>query len=279
MRTAADKPLPARIIVHGNEKWGKTSFAAHAPKPLFLMTAGETGLITLIEAGLLPPTPHLPELKGWLELRSAVQALLLDDHPYRTLVIDTANGAANMLADHTVRTKFDGEFLSFDAYGRGQKAMLPEWVSFIESLDTLRERKGMGVILLAHTVVKPFRNPEGNDYDRYQPDMPVSVWGLTHKWADAILFGSFVTVADKKVGEQRAKGKGGDTRLIYTTRTAAYDAGNRYNLPDAIPCGGSPREAWSNFAKSLTASRQAPPAPPDSGDAPGGDGGGVPTPA
>src|SRR5262245_55584679 len=51
--TTATRKLPNRVILHGVEGWGKTSFAAQAPKPIFLMTRGEDGLETLIDSGQL----------------------------------------------------------------------------------------------------------------------------------------------------------------------------------------------------------------------------------
>src|SRR5262249_3104824 len=64
----AGEGLPNRCVLHGVEGIGKTSFGACAPKPIVLMTRGETGLITLLDSGQLPPTPHFPELLTWEEL-------------------------------------------------------------------------------------------------------------------------------------------------------------------------------------------------------------------
>jgi hypothetical protein len=47
---------------------GKTSLGACAPKPIYLMTRGETGLLTLIDAGRIPETAHFPELGTWPDL-------------------------------------------------------------------------------------------------------------------------------------------------------------------------------------------------------------------
>lgn len=49
----------------------------------------------------------------------------------------------------------------------------------------------MTIFALCHTKVKPFKNPLGPHYDRFQPDMHEKTWGLSHKWADAVLFGNF----------------------------------------------------------------------------------------
>jgi hypothetical protein len=46
--------LPNRYVVYAVEGFGKTSLAAHYPKPIFIQSRGETGLETLIDAGQLP---------------------------------------------------------------------------------------------------------------------------------------------------------------------------------------------------------------------------------
>ena len=52
--------LPSRIVVYGPEGSGKTSLGAPAPKPFFLMSRGETGLLTLLDFGLVRADAALP---------------------------------------------------------------------------------------------------------------------------------------------------------------------------------------------------------------------------
>ena len=73
--------LPSRVVLYAAEKWGKSSFAAHAPKPVVLMTAGETGLLSLIEARNVPAVDHVPDdFRTWPGLLAAVRALRDDPH-------------------------------------------------------------------------------------------------------------------------------------------------------------------------------------------------------
>ena len=112
------------------------------------------------------------------------------------------------------------------------------------------------MFLLCHTKVKPFKNPEGPDYDRYQPDVHEKTWGLSHKWADCVMFGNFeVTVQVDKSDAKKGKGTGGACRLMYTERHAAYDAKNRLGLAPEIEMGSSPAEAWQNFVGAIKAGR------------------------
>jgi hypothetical protein len=252
--TTAARRLPTRLILHAGEKWGKTSFAAAAPSPIFLMTRGETGLETLIDAGRLADVPHFAtDAKDFNAVKAAINSLAAGQHSYKTLVTDTLNGAARLCEEDVCRTKYGNDWSDYAAYGRGVDAAIAPWLDFLALLDSLRERTRMAIILLCHTSVKTFKNPEGPDYDRYQPDMAAKLWGHTHKWADVILFGNRLTVTEREKGQTRgkAKGMGGTDRVLHTERSAAFDAGNRYGLPPEIDCGASGTEAWANFLAAM----------------------------
>lgn len=254
--TTAGRQLPSRVILHATEKWGKTSFAAYAPAPVFLLSRGEDGLETLIDHSILPPTPHFAPCESLADARVAVNSLIVEEHDRKTLVLDVANGFTRLAEEETCRAKFNGDWADYDAYGRGPKVTVALWSAFLDDLDRLRAKKQMAIVLLTHTVVKNFRNPEGADYDRYQPDMPAPLWGVTHRWADAILFGGYITAAEKERGQSKAKARGGEHRMIYTSRTAAYDAGNRYSLPEALDCAGGPEAAFQSFLSAVKAARK-----------------------
>ena len=252
--------LPSRLILHGVEGVGKTSFAAHAPKPIFLMARGETGLDTLIGAQRLSEVPHFPEITGWNELLSAVEWLTTDtEHEYKTIVLDTLNGFERLCHEFVCARDFAGDWgeRGFMGYMRGYETSLADWRELLNALDRLREERQMAIIALTHTKVGTFKNPEGADYDRYSPDMHHKTWSLTHKWSDHVLFANFytevVTDSDKS---KRGKAVGGRHRLMYTERHAAYDAKNRAGLPEEIEMGTSGRDAWTNFLTAMTQAKK-----------------------
>ena len=258
--TTKGNGFPNRYILHAVEGWGKTSFGAQTPKPIFLQTGGETGLETLIDAGRLPDTAHFPAIQTWEELLGAIETLRVEEHPYRTLVGDTLNGAETLCHRFICDRDFGGEWgnKGFGSYNKGYEVALPEWMNFLNALDRLRSERKMTILWLCHTKVKPFRNPEGADYDRYQPDIHEKTWGPSHKWADCVLFGNFeITVQVDKADAKKGKGTGGTYRLMYTERHAAYDAKNRLGLPSEIEMGESAPEAWANFLKAVKEGRQA----------------------
>lgn len=244
--------LPARIIYHAVEGLGKTSFGAEFPKPLFLQASGETGLETLIHAGQVKPTPHLPEITTWTALLDVIRELRESKHDYETIVFDTLNGFERILHEHVCRRDFCGEWgeKGFASYQKGYTQALTDWREFLWLLDAMRSEQKLRIVLLCHSRITKFANPDGPDYDRYEPDLHKKTWGLTHKWADIVFFGNYFSVVDKD-----GKGKGGIKRLLYTQRTAAYDAKNRHGLPVDIDLGATATEGYNNFVQAMQTAR------------------------
>ena len=253
--TSKGRGLPSRYVLHGPEGSGKTSFGAHFPKPIFIQTKGETGIETLIDSGRLPEVAHFPECMSYADLLAVVSELTDGEHDYKTLVIDTLNGAERLCHEFVCDRDFGSKWGKdgFTSYMTGFEVSLADWRTLLGGLDRLREERKMTVVCLCHTKVAPFKNPEGPDYDRYQPDMHPKTWGLTHKWADAVLFLNFETFTEKD--GQRSKGKGGQQRIMFAERHAAYDAKNRHGLPPEIILGETPAEAFEAFKQAIVTGR------------------------
>lgn len=255
--TSVAPPLPSRIYHYAAEKWGKTSFASEAPNPIFVMSEGETGLLSLLESGQVKPTAHWPEdCKSWPALLDVVHAILHEKHSYKTIVIDTANGCERMLQAYVCQHEYGGVMTGkdgFTAYGKGNEACIPHWVGFLQTLDQIRQQRKMLVVLLAHAKIKSVANPEGSDYDQLRPDGVDKLWSLTHKWADVISCGTYLlSIKDEKVRQGTAP-----QRVIVTSNTAAVVAGNRYGLPPQIQCGQSHVSAWAVFSGAIKAAKAA----------------------
>ena len=73
-----------------------------------------------------------------------------------------------------------------------------------------------------------------------------------------ILFGARpTTVIKARTKDTKGKAQGGQQRILYTERSAAYDAKNRHGLPHVIQCGDDPAAAWNNFYAALKKQPQA----------------------
>jgi hypothetical protein len=250
---------PSVGAVYGPEGAGKTSLGCFAPGPVFLLTPGETGLLTLLAGGRVPPTAHFPELTTLDDFLAAVGALLEGDHSYRTVVVDTLNGLERLVHEHVCQRDYGGRWGrdGFTAYNAGYDVALADWRTVLDALERLRRERQMGVLVLGHSKVAPFKNPEGPDYDRFTPDVHPKTWGLTHKWADYVLFLNFEAYVDA-AKSPRPKGVGGTRRVLHTERAAAFDAKNRHGLPPRIDGGAGAAEAWANLAAAMRACRARP---------------------
>ena len=74
-----------RIVLLGEQKIGKSTFAAGADSPAFLPIKGEEGIDDLNPQPFSPPEPcnSVADVIGWLHTFGR------DEHPYQTVVIDS----------------------------------------------------------------------------------------------------------------------------------------------------------------------------------------------
>ena len=243
-------PRPDRILLVGTEGVGKTTFAADAPNPIFV--CAEDGL-----PPVLGSVPRFPEPTGISDVLEAVRVLIREEHDYRTLAIDTLDWLEPLIwRELCVRNGWLDAHGTPDiekpGYGKGYVAATEEWRKLLGALDTLRERKGMEIILLAHATIKTFQNPAGNDYSRYESKLHKGAASLVREWTDVNLF----AVHEEFVRETKGKAKGVSTgrRVIHTERTAAWDAKNRYALPSELPLN------YADYAAARAARTPADPA-------------------
>lgn len=224
-----------RIAVYGVEGIGKTTFAAGAPKPIFICT--EDGLGSL-------QVDHFPLATKVQDVLDAIQSLLQEDHDFGTVVIDSVDWLDNLIWQD-VEAKHDAKDL---AYGKGAMIVADVWRDVLAGLNALRNQKNMVVILIAHTQIKRFDSPETEPYDRYQPKLQERSNALIREWVDALLFANYRTIVKKdEVGFNKtvARGISNGERLLFTAEKPAYMAKNRYGLPESIPM------SWDAFAQAI----------------------------
>ena len=149
---------PLRVLVYGPEGVGKSTLGADAPSPIFL--GAEDGTAHLDVA-------RLPQPETWADVLAAVALLAREPHEFKTLVIDSLDWIeplvhAFVCAEAKVKSMEDV------SYGKLYIAAVEQWRLLISALDRLRAAKRMHVVMVAHALVKSFKNPEGPDYERYQ---------------------------------------------------------------------------------------------------------------
>jgi len=253
--------LPPRICIFGRPAVGKTSVAAYADDPFFILSPGETGLHTLIDSGQLPANIPNIEVPDWPSYMGILDDLVTAQHQRKTLVVDVINGMEKLANFQVARTDYGGDMSGkgFMNYQAGYRTCaMGIWKEMLVALDRLRKTRKMMVVLLAHTGVGTHKNPQGDDYSRWVPAFDgKGAWESCFAWCDAVLFADYEVYTTKEKSDSKAKGKGGDRRILRTEWNAAYDAKNRYGMPAEIEMGSSGQEAWANIKAALASSNSA----------------------
>lgn len=235
-----------RIVLNAVEGFGKTTLGAYAPNPAILMSRGETGYVTLKNAGRVPDADCI-ELTTWKDTIQIIDDLTDASDKHGAVVFDALGGFERLCHEFVCARDFQNDWgeKGFGAFQKGYDVSVAEWLQLLVRLDRLRTTRNVPIVFLSHSRVRPFKNPLGSDFDRYIADCHEKTWGVTHKWADCVLFGTFVTVALEDKKSKRVKGVGGDDRVIFTQRRDAYDAKNRYGMPAQLDIPDEPASMWS----------------------------------
>lgn len=246
-----------RHLFYGPEGVGKSSLAADAPKPLFVDVEGGADNIDVArymfrdeEGG------HVP--RSYTDVTAAIDDLIANPgHGYETLVLDTIDALEALVHRHVCETNGKTSIEEF-GFGKGYQVALDEFRRFLSLLDSLRA-KGMQVVMLGHSIVKTFKNPEGEDYDRYQLRVHDKTGGLIKEWCDVVGFVRFDGGAMKLKGDasqaKRARGWATGKRIVQLARDAAWDAKSRLSMPAEIELGLE--HPWEPFASAATGTRDS----------------------
>jgi hypothetical protein len=222
------KPHAIKAVLYGTDGIGKTTFASKAPYPLFIDTEESTKDINVRR---VDPSP-----KTWMELANYVMEVRNSDVELcKTLVIDTADWAERMCIKH-ICDKNQKSGIEDWGYGKGYTYVYEEFGKLLNALTDI-VNKGINVILIAHAALKKFEQPDENGaYDRYTlklNDTPkTSIANMVREWADLVLFANYKTYVVDVEGKKKAQG---GQRVMYTTHHPAWDAKNRFGLPDELP--------------------------------------------
>ena len=231
------KQSPPRIVIYGQDKIGKSTFAAQADSPLFLPT--EEGVDELGPDRF----PLLTSSEAILHaLKEAGQS---KDH--RTVVLDNLSGTEDMI--HAEIAKKAGvRSIAEIEYGKGYAQAHGVWERIIAGLDYCRDQ-GKAVIIIGHSQVRRAEDPDTVPYDQWTLDLHKGASALFRRWADVIAYAAQkVTIDEEKAafGEKiRRAVSHGDKRVLHLTGSPSHVAGNRYGLPASCAL------SWQAFVASF----------------------------
>ena len=218
------KARSPRIMLIGVEGVGKSTAGASMPNPIFI--CGESGLVGPQFAEIHSFTPD-----NWGEALQFIDELTKAPGDFKSLVIDTLDWVEPMLYAY-VCTKAGHKNIEDFGYGKGYVVAQQEARQLIARLDRLNAM-GMNILILCHSQIKTVNNPCGDNYDHFEAKVNAKIGCIFKEWCDVVLFAQF-DMYTKKDG-MRSKAFGGDGRIVQTTHSAAWDAKNRYGLPEVMP--------------------------------------------
>lgn len=232
---------PLRVSLYGVDGIGKTTFAANAPNPIFISTEDGSGLLDIA---------RFPQPETWEDIFDAIGVLYEEEHQFETLVIDSTDWAES-LAMEAVCREHNVTGIECLGYGRGYKFAREKFIKLFRALDALWMQKGMHIVLISHCQLKRFDDPEREPYDRYTLKLDEQNAARLREWCDLNLFANYDTVI-KNIGDglnQQKRAVSYGKRLLFTERTASFDAKNRYGLPNKMPLEWA--ALWSAYQDSI----------------------------
>jgi len=241
LRTRKPDPREPIMVLVGEHGVGKSTFGAQAPKPIFIATEDGTsnmGGIDLVEVdGMVPGDPCV---RTWPVFLDCLQAVLTMEHDYKTLVVDTMNGAASLLAHNVCQTRYGGRWAAvkgggeaFMSYGQGWKTCAEEIKQALRLIERINAERGMLVILTTHVGHHNIKNPRLGDYQRIEGDIEKPIWSTISNWADLVVLVDYeITVIEKE-----RKAYSTNVRIMRCGGSVAEDTKCRagFEIPSVMP--------------------------------------------
>jgi len=235
---------PEFILEYGPDGVGKSTFASEAPNPIFLGSEDGTGHLDTSRVSC--PT--------FTDVMETLEDLRVQPHDYKTIVVDSLDWMEPLVWDHVCKEGGKKHIEDF-GYGKGYVHAIDTWRSFISLLTQVRKEKQMHVILIAHSQLKRFDDPQHNEaYDRYVLKLNDKASALFREATDCVLFINYETALARDERSKKVRAFGGSEPILYTERRPAFDAKNRKGLPFEIrlPKGKS----WAAYMEACERGRE-----------------------
>jgi len=221
------KEMPAKIVIYGVPKIGKTRFAAQADDVFFLNIEG--GLEYLDKK--VRSTPKLntyDEVVGWLK-----HIYETDTFKAGTIALDSLDWIEVLAQDrlvklHNAKSITDPAVKEF-AYFKGVMAAADDAIKVIKWLDAIYTKKGIKAILIAHSQIKTVDLPTQDPYSRHEMKLSKYLSAKANEWADLVLFADYAFHVSKDGKPTEPK------PVLCAGGSAAFIGGGRMLLEKELP--------------------------------------------
>lgn len=179
-----------KTVLCGTGGVGKTTAASKWPKPVLLAT--EDGASDLAIPAFFGGRPA----KDYQELMGPIMELGSPDvdADFQTLIIDSADWAETIFRNHVASSKQVESIADLENdFGKADQKADSFFMSMLSALDHLREAKSMHVVIICHSGIVKFQDPQGASYDIEGPKLHTTSKGggagpALYEWADELFF-------------------------------------------------------------------------------------------
>lgn len=251
-----------RMVIAGQEKMGKTTFGACAPKALLVpMEVGYAG-VNVAKTPMLQTYEEVMAL-----LAELVQAAQRGQLLYKTIVLDSGTALERHVHDYVLRLdplyanskKTVTMESAHGGYGKAYTMANTIFNGILQQLDLLAVYGGVNIVLTCHVFSSKVQDPTVGEYDSWDlllhSPKNQKTYGkreLITQWADVIGFlyePVFLMSTDKSNMTRGVSANKG--RVLAVSRTPSYTAGNRFGMVGELPIPAPPANGWNSFAEAL----------------------------
>jgi hypothetical protein len=257
--TSSASKTGIRVVLAGVEKVGKTTLGANAPRPLLIpLETGYSG-VTVNKVPMLEHFSFVMQLLNEIDVQC-----LAGTFPYQTLVFDSATALEKLI--HTAVLETDPTFVvgnkkaatmesALGGFGRAYSYANQLFDEFLKKCDVLAEKYGLNIVVTCHVFSAKIIDPTVGEYDCWDLLMHSPKNQKTYgkremitQWADVVAFihEPMFIVEGTKMNKGVSANRG---RILSTSRTPAYVAGNRFGITTdiALPKVGG----WNHLANAI----------------------------
>ena len=261
------------MLIYGERKIGKTSLAAQFPG--FFLFAFEKGFSGMdgVYGELITDKEGKPgTAECWTKFMQIVDALVREEHEFKTMVIDTIDVCYDSCVAYVCYTN-GWDHPTDAAYGKGWTAVSDE---FIKTIGRLVNK--FGVIFISHATEREFKDRFSGTYDKIVPTMTQQAKKYVSSVVDLICYNGYhghkrlmtIRGSDSVESGNRLQNnffvQGGKTKyegLVKQLRelkdsnelTPALEAQINEEVSlyrvHSIPCGIDAEDAYGNFLRAF----------------------------
>lgn len=200
------------VLLYGFPKSGKSTFASKFPGALFFECEPGLGSLEVYKV----PT------YTWPDFLEACRLVAAGDHPFKTVIIDTADNAFRFCSE-AVCQKYKVEYEGDVPHGKAWVLIKNEWHRVLTKLASLP----LGLVIISHATDKTIQTRTG-EYTKTVPTLPERARGVVMGLVDMILYADIAAVKDEK-------GNLVQRRVLHTKPHVNYEAGDRTGrMPETL---------------------------------------------